>query len=353
MLRLLSTAKKAFASLLCLAIAATPALAAVCFTARQDDRLPFRVVQEAPPPVLGERNYPYFPLTDAATAQIERLWEPTLPGVSKWYNEWANRCQGAARSFNVCGWNPKGNLGNPRISGRPPVRSFFATFAMADACTLAQAAYALGENIDPSRYAGSGMRIEQGRERPLLQTRERLVDTCEMPAARLPPDAAGILLDYEVQDGRSPSQTLAFLREFARLVHAHGKRAILYTNPLDAPTQRYTGITAANAHAVMNSFDFLTIVLWSRNRQHDIGESFRAQLDTIRAGGPVNPRKLLAVYELNGTTVEDAKSTRALLLASGLAGVVLWRDHARQGGDCDAPTNQKIACLLGLPQCAY
>jgi Flp pilus assembly pilin Flp len=40
----------------------------------------------------------------------------------------------------------------------------------------------------------------------------------------------GIMLDYEVQDGRTASETRAFIEDLASTIHAKGKKIILYTN---------------------------------------------------------------------------------------------------------------------------
>jgi hypothetical protein len=172
------------------------------------------------------------------------------------------------------------------------------------------------------------------------------VDVCILPKERLSSDAAGIVLDYEVQDGRKPEETRHFLGQFADLVHAAGKQAILFTNPFDAPTQRYTGIDASNANAVLRKFDRVGMMLWSRNRQQNLLQSFSAQMQMLRAGGDVEPGRILIVFELQGTTLSDARNVHEIVKKEGFSGVMLWRNHAEVGGACDTASNRKIACLV-------
>jgi hypothetical protein len=76
-----------------------------------------------------------------------------------------------------------------------------------------------------------------------------------------------------------------------------------------------------------------------------VSASFRKQLGIVTRAGAIDPRRLVAAFELSNTTLEDARTVRSLVLQQHLAGVVLWRDYAKQGGDCADPVNLKIACL--------
>jgi hypothetical protein len=178
------------------------------------------------------------------------------------------------------------------------------------------------------------------------QRNNQLVDICLLEKEPLVPRGSGIVIDYEVQDGRTPGETLAFLEEFAALVHKAGKKAVLYTNPLDAPTQRYTGIAPATAHKIYEAFDRTGIVLWHRNRQGDMAASAQSQLAMLRAGGKVDPKRLLPVFELRDTTIAEAESVRKLIQSEGMPGVMFWRNYAKAGGDCASDPNRKIACLV-------
>ena len=128
---------------------------------------------------------------------------------------------------------------------------------------------------------------------------------------------------------------------------------MLFTNPLDAPTQRWTGVHPSIAPALLGLFDKVTIFLWHNNRQRDIAASFAAQMAVL--AGPdgnsaVDPSRLLVVFELAHTTQAEARTVHDLMHRSGIAGILFWRNWAQPGGSCDSDVNRKIACLA-LGQC--
>jgi hypothetical protein len=321
-----------------------------CFDETANKNLPFEVIQQAPPPLdAHESNYRYFPLSASASMDLESLNRSRAP-LDLYSFLWANRCHDLGSNAGVCGWNKKGNLVAPRMTtATGEVRTFFTSFQRANDCTLAQAARLLGypgKTIDDYGKRSGLTIMPKGPETLARQRNNQLVDVCLIDKEPLAPRASGIVLDYEVQDRRMPEQTLAFLKEFAALVHGKGKKAVLYTNPLDAPTQRYTGVAVSNAHQLYEAFDRIALVLWHRNRQGDIAASARAQIEMIRAGGKVDAKRLLAVFELNETTIAEAATVRKLILSEGMAGVMFWRNYAKAGGDCSSPANRKIACIV-------
>lgn len=314
-----------------------------CFTEKDNAALSFEVIQQAPPPKPGESNYEFYPLTGTASMQMGTLAAGGRR-YATYYFQWANRSN--APLLNARGMviprkpNFQQTMGKPRKQ-----RTAFTSLARANACTLAQTATALGRAEDARRYAlANGITLM----RENLQADSGVTgpdDTCVSASGSLPKDAAGVLLDYEVQDKRSPAETLDFLREYAGLVHKAGRKAILLTNPLDAPSQKFTGITAENAHTIVSLFDRTTIFLWSRNKQKDLAARYAAQKALIEAGGPFDGSRILLDFELMGTNLDDARLARQLILSDKLAGVLLWRNYAKQGGSCASPTNVKIAML--------
>jgi hypothetical protein len=166
-----------------------------------------------------------------------------------------------------------------------------------------------------------------------------------LAAATLPAETAGIVLDFEVQDGRNGAQTVEFLTRYAKLVHEARRRAILMIDPFDAPSQIYTGISAATAHAIVAQFDATTVFLWTRNAEHDLRASYARQMAMIAAGGAVDGKRLLVLFELANTTPADARFVRDAIVKDHLAGVMFWRDRAQQGGACSSDVNTKIATI--------
>lgn len=332
-----------------MAMLAVPATARdVCFTEADNARLPFAVFQWAPPPAPDASGYVNFPLTAAATMQLGRL-AGRGDRYQRYYFQWANRSNAPLRS-------PAGRL-LPRKPNIQPAygalrrqRTAFTSIVRANDCTLAQTASVLGHDDEARAYARrSGVKLQPETTQP-DGPGQGPDDICVIAAGTLPAGATGVVLDYEAQDGRSAAQTMAFLTEFSDLAHRSGLRAVLLINPFDAPSHRYSGIGAANANAIVRMFDLTTVWLWSRNRQGDLAASYNAQMAMIRQGGPVDPKRLIVDFDLNGTTLEDARFVRQAILRDGLAGVILWRNTAALGGACSSDVNRKIAALvLGDP----
>ncbi len=314
-----------------------------CFSAADNARLRFEVYQQAPPP-SGHGSYPYYPLSAAASGQLGRL-ASAPSGIRTWYYHWANRAATPLVGADGRQIIRKLNI-EPSWTGNRRHRSAFSSIDRANACTLAQASSLLGKNARARRYAqDAGITLTS--EEALPDTAPRSpADTCVLASGKLPPQASGIVLDYEVQDGRDPPTTERFLASYAKLVHAAGKQVILLINPLDSPgQQRFTGVTAENANRIVALFDRTTLVLWSRNAQSSLPASYAAQLAIVKAGGPVDTRRLLIDFELAGTTLDDARFVRQAIIRDRLSGVMFWRNYAKQGGACATPVNQRIAAI--------
>lgn len=314
-----------------------------CFTAADNAHLSFEVYQQAPPPGRAD-GYPFYPLSAVTTAQLGTL-QVAPSAVQTYYYHWANR---AATALTGAGGQPiirKFNL-EPSLTGQRRQRASFSSVSRADACTMAQAASLLGQVVRAQSLARNfGIKLVSETSLPDIAETSPL-DHCILAAGELPRQATGIVLDYEVQDGRDAATSERFLDAYAGLVHAAGKRAILLVNPLDSPgEQRFTGIVAGNAHRIVAMFDRTMLVLWSGNVEHSIAASYAAQIDIIKAGGPVDSRRLAIDFELAGTTLEDARFVRQAIVRDKLAGVMFWRNHAVQGGACETPVNRRIAAV--------
>lgn len=330
---------------------ASPARTGVadCFTAADNRALRHEVIQQAPPPRPGARAYAYYPLTGAATMQLGSL-DRGSAAYARYYFQWGNRSNAPivmpggrqiARKPNF-----QSGAGLPRHQRTP-----FTSIDRANGCTLAQTATVLGLSAEAAAFArGAGISL-------VNETRQADMgdlgpaDTCVVANATLPRDGTGVLLDYELADGRTPAQTTAFLRAYAALVRKAGRKSILMIDPFDAPSQRYNGISEANAHEIVQMFDRTTIFLWSRNAHNSIPASYRAQKAMIERGGAFDGSRILINFELANTTLDDAAFVRDTIRGDRLAGVLLWRDHAVQGGACDLPVNRKLAIVaLGGPK---
>jgi len=328
-----------------------PAQASVCFTSVDNAKLSFAVLQQAPPPTSrADSGYPYYPYTGQVTMQLGRIGSGSNV-ENQYYAQWANRSDKPI--LDAPGRAPvdrKANL-QPRMQGSRAQRSKFDSIERADLCTLAQSTSVLGLPLEPlARQAQSlGVVLQKASSAPDVGALSP-ENVCVLPDGVLPPRAAGMMLDYEVQDGRTPAQTAQFLAAYADLIHSAGKKVGLLTNPLDAPTQRWTGINQSNAASIAKRYDWSTIFLWSGNRQHDVRASFESQIAVLQAGGGVDSGRLIANFELANTTLDDARVVRELIKRNKLMGVMLWRNGASQGGECAEPVNRRIACVT-LGEC--
>ncbi len=333
------------------AVSAAPA-EPTCFSGLNSKALGLEIYQQAPPPVSGrERSFVYFPASAFVSQSMDRLWQARGGAYQLYYFQWANRSNEPLTSPEGVTITRKLNF-QPGFAGALDQRTAFTSIRKADACTLAQTAAVLGKPFagidDALREAGVQPRRMAGAGKAGVESAS---DLCVIPPRPLPPDAAGVMLDYEVQDGRTPDHTLAFLTGFAELVRGAGRRPMLLVDPFDAPTQAYTGISPTNANAIHRLFDRTTLFAWSRNAQGDIGRSLAKQMEILQTGGPVEPKRLIVDFELANTSQDDARVVRRFIEEHGLAGAFFWRNRARQGGSCASDVNQKIACVA-LGACA-
>jgi len=328
-----------------LAQPAAPSDRAICFSAADNARLPFTVIQQAPPPQDAATPYRFYPFNTLATRQLGSL-RNLGEGYAGYLSLWANR-QNAPLRNEAGRLLPRKLNFQPSLAGNRRQRTAFSSVGKADACTLAQAAYVLGQPARASKFARTGgiTMVDENAQPDASATGP--ADRCVMPAGTLPAGAKGILLDFEVQDGRDPEAALAFLTRFAELVHGAGKKSILLLNPFDsAGQQRYSGITSANAHKIVAAFDQTGLLLWGGNPEHSVPASYAAQMAIIAAGGPVDRSRLLINFELAGTTLEDARFAGRTIREQRLAGVMFWRNHADLGGGCESDANRKIAAIV-------
>ena len=325
--------------------ASAAAQSSVCFHPNERPRPDIAVIQQAPAPPASKGGLSaYYPATAFATQNLDSLWTAE-PGTETYYFQWANRSTVPIRTAAGEAIVRKSNF-QPGPIGPFGPRTAFTSIDKANACTLAQSAAVLGlDAAEIERIAAAGgVRIA----RPPRGERTGVAnatDICVVQPRPMPRKATGIVLDYEVQDGRTPAQTLQFLTDFADLTHRAHRKAILMTNGLDAPTQVYTSVNGENASRLANLFDGLSLFIWSRNPEGDVQASFDKQFEIANQGGPVDPKRLFVVFELANTSANDARLIRDAMIKRGLGGVMFWRNGAKQGGDCASPVNRKIACL--------
>lgn len=328
-------------------IAAAPV--PVCFTAADNARLAFPIFQQAPPPLGRASSYPYYPLTAAVSMQMAALQDGPS-GITTYFFHWGNRSTAPLPGPGGRMIQRKANF-QPSSRALRRQRSGFSSIIRADACTIAQLGKLLGVAQAAQTTAARGTGITLTSEDAQADTGVTgPVDSCILPAEPLSRKVKGVLLDFEVADGHSPEQTLILLRHYAAMVHASGRHALLLIDPFDAPTQRFTGISAANAGLIVQAFDKTTLMLWAGNIQHDLRASYKAQRALVDADGKIDPHRLIIDFDLAGTSQQDAVFARDAILRDHLGGVIFWRNRVPQGGDCASDVNRKIATVAFGPE---
>jgi hypothetical protein len=386
-------------SALATALAMAPVLAADgdCFEKKDNQRLMYDVFQISAPPRYSAKaddfpsTSPYYPATDYATTSARTLRNQPVVGAGSakfraHYLLWANRCifmKDVTPDTNACRNTTriKGN-GYPTMAvGRPlaeQLRTAYSTYTKANACTMIGAMYALGEGSgeiekkartagvtivtnarDQAALASIARTVTAGAGRQAT-TAKYLVDTCVVEPETMGPNAAGIVLDYEVFDDRTPSEALAFLREMRELTRRHGKTLIVATNPLP---REQNGIDVSNVRDILEIVDGLAlpissgatpgnsdIALTRQERKFSPIDSYKTQVGVLTDNGRAllgrSARgKVIWNVSLHDTKLAEARHIREEVLSQGYRGVMIFRNYVKQGGVCSRPANQVTACL--------
>jgi hypothetical protein len=363
-----------------------------CFQ-RTDKKPSYRVFQISGPPTYSrkERDFafssPSYPATDYATS-MNRLTEAVPPSASldtfrRHYLLWANRCvfvEGLTPSSKECRntTRTKGN-GYPGMKGGPlnqQLRTVYTTYQKANVCTLIGTKRALGERMEQVEQEGkaAGLQVLQAKVEDVeLQKLARrvslgtlgveqlvLLDICIVERESIAPDVAGIMLDYEVFDSRTPGEVVAFFRQLRDVVAKHGKTLIVNTNPLP---REPNGIDADNVRDILGIVDGFapTISTGASIGNPDIGlapktrklspvDSYRSQFAVLTANGraeltPQMKAKLIWNVSIFDISLAEAQYLHNEVKSQGYHGIMIFRNFVKLGGNCSRESNQVIACL--------
>jgi len=326
----------------------------------------FRVVMPSACPINNSQSdYLYYPQTECLSKELDKLELSTWTGGAFDYLLWANRYDG--------GHNKNPNPLYPVVTiDTFACRARFSTITYADGATLGQASYFLGYPahdrsghgyLDETEAAGipDGSVISatafSGNPSTYCTTFDgSYYDTTDLVI--LPEYTAtdigttpveGISADFEVQDGRSPTQTSALVAELAALTHGRGYRLSFYTNPLDGAEEQYNGIVGtgkagANTDTLLLDVDYFDLLL-----THTTNEKAELSSELSQFAAPVYG-KLQVTWDLQSDG-SDAASIYSIITADGFGGVVFWANGAKLGNaSCRNSVNRQITNLTGLPK---
>jgi hypothetical protein len=188
-----------------------------------------------------------------------------------------------------------------------------------------------------------------------------------------------VQLDYERADRISDTDTVAFLTQVDQLLQntsSLGSNELPHTYKLNVwgdelvPTSQkgyqYTntwksGLDAASIPQIMAlpGFNSYSVLLWSKNRFHDIETSWEQSLSVVNGGtmpqqcSPVMQHVMMA-FQIPNTALQDAETANNLLASWCVPAVEPWMNKATLGGpDCSGGEQlqwpAKWGALIGLP----
>jgi hypothetical protein len=366
-----------------------------CFARSDATKLKYDVFQisSSPKYLPAQKDFiersPWYPATDYAMTSIpmiNRQGETSASGLTfrRHYLLWANRCinfKGLTPDLDSCRntTRVKGN-GYPGLigHGKPlaeQLRTAFSTYAKADACTLISAhalidgdwtameakAKAVGLTLVPgdtdrTKLAAMARQVEAGNG-----TKTRfLVDICIPETQPMGSTGAGIVLDYEVFDGRRPESVTALFRDLAAITRSRGKTFIVVTNPLP---REPNGIVASNVRDVIDVVDAFAptittgatpgnpdILLKEKPRTISPMDDYRRQIGVLTDSGratltKAQRAKIIWNISLFDTGLPEAKFFHDEIIAQGYRGLMIFRHFTKQGGSCSRAANQITSCL--------
>ncbi len=354
---------------------------------------PWRIFRNANPPAHADAAYAYWPCTDA-TSMMANMNGSRWTG-NAWLYVWANRAMtpNPAQSGT---FNTKPNMiqslscdGKLVFDGVSTYRCVYSTYEKANAATQSLIRYWLGRSDFAAPWVEAGGAASDfvfvselyadvtsgkpsayfttcipGHPHQVMQDIPWLPSTLTGGAGSFTRATAmagrigqvpGVVLDYEVQDGRSTAMSPAFLRALCDDIHTATPAGKLFirTNPLDRLNagQIATGLDADNLPAVLAHTDYLSVKLWSRNTQGDLAQSYAAQMAMLKGTSgsqPVDYAKLVILFELN-CTLDDARFVHTLLTGSADTSpqaIMYWAHGATELGAAGARTRDLILTTL-------
>jgi hypothetical protein len=323
---------------------------------------PTMFMRLAPPPTSPQENdtqYAYGPITDSVSQNVSAQNSSTWQGRS-WPLVWANRARVPA--------------GQAYLPPNPIVPTIvdkagnncateFTTVARANAVTKAEVLYIVGAPasvwqaplIAAGLSASDALSWNQLNANPdAYFTNESqdgsskvTLDKMVIPAG-VSTSAVGMAIDYEVHDGRPPSEGTGFLNGLGATIHSYGLMAYLYTNPWESDETVASGFTLAGMDGIKANFDYLSLFVWGGPNQCAIDSPGWNQAIAFVKGvsGKINNGQMVLTIDLLNCSSADALAIFLQMNINHFAGYTLWPDGVEMGGRRLTGANLTIWTLL-------
>jgi hypothetical protein len=385
----------------------------------------FRVFRIANPPqsdgAPSVARYSSWPVTDTMTCQAGAVTSTWTGGPSKtkspinaWYYVWANRA--ANPNQKVLGPNPiQSPLIIEPVSGLA-CRVNYTTIEKANAATQCLIRYWLGRSdymkpwlkiagtspadfityaqlaANPSAYFTTTFAVSNHHlvesfrvmtDRPWLPSAPASASNPKglyqrqfmMPSLPAYQYAPGVMLDFEVGDGRTTGTghasgdaqgTLNFLKRLSADIHAtadetgrpqHAAQLGLYTDALNGPSMVHSGLDVTNLGEICREHvDLMSIMISGANLEGSVQKSYDNQIRLLKTkpSDTIPFAKLFLTYDIGTTTVADSHFVFRMLLQNkwfnppqNPAAVAIWDNGAPL---CVPVTNTLLVGVLQGPQ---
>ena len=335
--------------------ASTPVLPAYFNPGDAAPFAPLIFMRQTAPPAndgLDKTSYAFGPITDSAAMNVTAQNRSTWTGGHNWPFVWANRAQVPpgqhlieSNPFYPAILDPHGN----------PYLTEFTTVARADAATKAEVLYIMGApasvwqaplkragigsvawstlNADPSAYFTSTS--QDGNSTVMI-------DTMVIPTA-VSTSAYGVLIDYEVQDHRTPHQTHHFLDDLGATIRSFGLKAYLYTNPWDSASPQLSGFAFDRIDDIKANFDYISLYVWGGPHQCIERTSYPTSVNFLKGvSGKLNFNQIIVTVDLFYCTPSEASLIADQRAIDHFAGYNIFDHGAIVGGSTLTGSNLVI-----------
>ncbi|WP_295396260.1 hypothetical protein [uncultured Thiodictyon sp.] len=167
------------------------------------------------------------------------------------------------------------------------------------------------------------------------------VNVCRISVTPLNADVSAVVLDYEVQDNRSPADSAKFIKAISSIVKKYNKKLFLYVNPLNAGGAKTSGLTPELFGDVVDYVDYIGLLI-TRRKGKALQEDIDDQHGLLAGWGG----KLAFVVDISNFTDDEMIVIRKNAFKYKVKFVMLWRNGSSFGDNCSTRSYASVKCLV-------